>query len=138
MLLPGEAISKYRGITQSAPLVVEEPTHAADAEALQQTYEPAQALGESFPQDEPLFAEAIATISELPAADFHPQEVTETKTEIAQSEVEAASDRWDREQKRLHQMNEEATFGGSGAEEGTHEETETDADSRGEVRGKRI
>jgi ribonuclease G len=137
ILLPGESISKYRGITQSAPLVVEEPAHAAEAEAPQQTYEPAHARGESFPQDEPLFAEAGGII-EPPVAEFQPPEVTEI--EIAQSEVEASSDRWDREQKRLHQMNVEATFGGSVAEEVTQEETgtETKEDGREEVDGNRI
>jgi Rne/Rng family ribonuclease len=136
ILLPGESISKYRGITQSAPLVVEEPAHAA--EPPQQTYEPAQALGESFPQDEPLFAEAGGII-EPPVAEFQPPEVAETKTEVAQSEVEAVSDLWDREQKRLHQMNVEATFGGSVAEEVTEEETEDEApEAAGDVDGNRV
>jgi Rne/Rng family ribonuclease len=135
ILLPGESISKYRGLTSPAPVAVEEPTHAAEAEAPQQTYEPAQALGESFPQDEPLFAEG-GGITEPPVAEFQPQEVTETKTEVEQSEVAAASDRWDREQKRLHQMNVEATFGGAVAEQFTEEEMDDEtAEAEGDVDG---
>src|SRR5450631_2335034 len=132
ILLPGESISKYRGLSQPAPVVVEETSHVA--EEPQEAYEPHQAIGEGFLQDEPLFAEGNVISEPLAAAAFHPakpEEFTEIHTEAAQSESEAASsetatqeDAWDREQRRLHQMNVAATFGGEATVEPTVEKEE--------------
>jgi Rne/Rng family ribonuclease len=109
ILLPGESISKYRGLSQQVP-VVEKTTYAA--EEAEKSQQPIEAIAETFPQDEPLFAEAGITSEPTAVADFHPDEHEEsTHPEVSQSEPEATSDAWDREQGRLHQMNVAATFG---------------------------
>ncbi len=117
ILLPGESISKYRGLSQPVP-VIEKTTYGAEESP--ESHQPIEAIAESFPQDEPLFAEAAA-ISGPAVAGFHPVERQESaQPEIAQSKPESNSeeDAWDSEQKRLHQMNVAATFGG---EETEHE-----------------
>ena len=112
ILLPGESISKYRGLSQQVP-VFDKAAYAA--EEAQESHQPIEAIAETFPQDEPLFAEAGVTSEPAAVLDFHPAGHEEsTQPEVAQSESEAGSqeDAWDREQKRLHQMNVAATFGG--------------------------
>jgi ribonuclease G len=123
MVLPGESISKYRGLSPQMP-VVEKKTHTSEeAQEPQGSHKPGEAIAEAFPQDEPLFV-ATAT-SEPVEADFHPAKPEEfTQPVVAQSE--AASHAWDREQKRLHQMNVAATFGGE--ETGETEEEEEGED----------
>ena len=124
MVLPGESISKYRGLSQPVP-AVEKTAYAA--EEAEEPHEPSEAIAESFPQDEPLFAEAGVTSEPTAIADFHPAELEESiHPEGTQSEPEASSDAWDREQKRLHQMNVAATFGGEETVETEDEEEHQD------------
>jgi ribonuclease G len=122
ILLPGESISKYRGLRQPAP-VVEKATYIA--EETPESHEPVEAVAESFPQDEPLFAETTATTEPTAMADFHPvQPKGSTLPEVVHSEPEATTDAWDAEQKRLHQMNVAAIFGGDEAVETEEDEDE--------------
>ncbi len=120
IVLPGESISKYRGLSAQAP-VVERPVYSSD-EAQEETladHEPIEAVAETFPQDEPLFAEAAVTESAAVAAFRAPAPDKSVTPEIvpSASPSESEEDAWDREQKRLHQMNVAATFGGEEAVE---------------------
>src|SRR5258705_8555264 len=54
IVLPGESISKYRGLSPQPP-VVEKPAYA---EETHETDAPVEAVTAIFPQDEPLFATA--------------------------------------------------------------------------------
>jgi Rne/Rng family ribonuclease len=131
IILPGESISKYRGLSQS-PSRSEEPVLSVQ--------QPEEALVEAFPQDEPLFAvktelsaegaahtqaasEYSSRMWEQPpsavpvsAPISHQEEYTNNHAEIGDlaqiDEPAVASDEWDREQKRLHEMNVAAVFGG--------------------------
>ena len=119
IVLPGESISKYRGLSQQAP-VVEKPVYSDDSqEETPAAHEPIEAIAETFPQDEPLFAEAAVTEAPAVAAFRAPEREKSDAPEVMQSELatESEEDAWDREQKRLHQMNVAATFGGEQAVE---------------------
>ena len=119
IVLPGESISKYRGLSQQAP-VTEKMTYAV--EETRESEEPIAAIAESFPQDEPLFAEQRPS-SEPAAGDSYPVVTEESAaTEVAQSQPESGSDAWDREQKRLHQMNVAAVFGREETVQTEHED----------------
>jgi Rne/Rng family ribonuclease len=144
IILPGESISKYRGLAQS-PSRSEEPVHSVQ--------EPEEALIEAFPQDEPLFAvktelSAEGTAHTQAADDYtsrmweqppsavpapRPFSQEENTTDVGgtgvparsdanhgrgeSSETEVGSDDWDLQQKRLHEMNVAAVFGGEEAVE---------------------
>jgi Rne/Rng family ribonuclease len=126
IILPGESISKYRDRGQ-APSRAEQPVLPVQ--------ELEEALVEAFPQDEPLFATEItevapvepgSTIWEQPPSAVQLDEPAQiahvgaagVPARSAQA-IEAAvdSDEWDREQKRLHEMNVAAVFGGETVEE---------------------
>ena len=97
ILLPGESISKYQRMAQKATAPVRSEGQAA---AAQPAIEPRVAKG--FPDDEPLFAS--------PEAHAETEHEAEEVKAVAAHE-ESAGDAWDREQKRLHQMNVAAVFG---------------------------
>src|SRR5438128_8314226 len=150
IILPGESISKYRGLSQS-PSRSEEPVLSVQ--------QPEGALVEAFPQDEPLFATETAegaaaepgpTMWEQPPSavqlDEPPQVAHFGTNEPAlsdrpkrgsrmgvpvhsaqASEAAVDSDEWDRQQKRLHEMNVAAVFGGEEAVEDDRPSTETSA-----------
>ena len=104
IILPGESISKYQRLSQgqsaAAPRAPQPALH-------HQIEEPsAPALASTFPEDEPLFAEAATQPQHAPAQ--------HSSSPRVEQQPESA---WDREQKRLHQMNVAAVFGGSIAEE---------------------
>ncbi len=131
IILPGESISKYRGVTPAAP-VAEEPARTREeshefeeSHRFEETNESHDAIAETFPQDEPLFTEAAVTEAPAVAAFLAPEPEEAHEPEVAQNEVAAESeeDAWDREQKRRHQMNVAATFGEAAVET---EETEED------------
>ena len=113
IILPGESISKYRRVAEHAPApspIAEKATFSTD--------EGRSAIADTFPQDEPLFAEAVAT--SLSTAVEASQDVTHEQAgveepaapEVSRSESAVESPEWDREQKRLNQMNVAAVFGG--------------------------
>ena len=57
MLLPGESISKYRGLSPT-PIVEQHHQHAVSETTASATAEPAAPVASSFPDDEPMFAGA--------------------------------------------------------------------------------
>ena len=99
IVLPGESISKYSRMAPARP--------AAETRTRNELHHPlaeppAPSLAATFPDDEPLFAEAH-----------------EAHDRFAESARPAPADAspWDREQQRLHQMNVAAVFGGGIVEE---------------------
>jgi Rne/Rng family ribonuclease len=102
IILPGESISKYQRLAQSRPA----PTSATPTvPAPEQTAPP---ISEIFGGDEPLFAESTQS---------QPKSYEEPSAQPREQAVEAASSEWDRQQKRLHQMNVAAVFGGEAIRE---------------------
>jgi len=87
ILLPGESISKYRGLAQ--PAVVQEgrltPTPAPGSAPVS---EPAEPLAATFPDDEPIFADASAGVSPVSEA-LHRH--SEDSRHAQQENAEAAS-----------------------------------------------
>ncbi len=121
ILLPGESISKYKGLTQRQP-----PQRREEPAASYQSREALAApVAGRFPDDEPLFAESGEPKKE-PKKKYEqpPSELTEPRAETGSSE-------WNRERQRLEQMNVAAAFGGpvteSAEEEITKEEESTPA-----------
>jgi ribonuclease G len=117
IILPGESISKYRSAAQPAPrqsvavgTAAEEAGRAAGARL---------PISETFPQDEPLFAEPGHESED--AANYPPvAEQSEFTSAVAPSEPSrpaVGSKEWEGEQKRLHQTNVAAVFGGGEVEE---------------------
>ena len=111
IILPGESISKYQRLAQaqaSQPRSSRKSTPGADT--------PAPVAG-AFPEDEPLFAS--------PQSHHQPESQIEIndRAKSAAANTQVGSFDWDREQKRLHEMNVAAVFGGGAVE---HEEVEED------------
>ena len=101
ILLPGESISKYQRLAQAQPRAESRPASPTPGA-------PAP-ITSAFPEDEPLFAkpevEQQASIPE-----------PEDRARGAAATAQIGSSEWDREQKRLHEMNVAAVFGGATAE----------------------
>ncbi len=134
ILLPGESISKYRGLAPSPPTT--QPL-------ISPSESPKGALSETFPADEPLFAEATLsggyaesdhsreidshTFSTSEVAPEHPSagqerrpstvQFAEAEQDTRTSETAVGSFEWDREQKRRHELNVATVFGGGQTEE---------------------
>jgi ribonuclease G len=134
ILLPGESISKYRGLAPS-PSATQAPTPPSES--------PKGALSETFPADEPLFAEAALSAGyaesdqprEIDSHTFSTSEVDpehpsagqergsstfrfgEAEQDTRASETAVGSFEWDREQRRRHELNVAAVFGGGQTEE---------------------
>jgi ribonuclease G len=109
IVLPGESISKYSRMAPArpaAPVRSHSDLHSAVADV------PAPPLAATFPDDEPLFADGDEPSDGQEAFGL----VEKPAAEDANNSV------WDREQKRLHEMNVAAVFGGEIAEEEPAEE----------------
>ncbi len=111
ILLPGESISKYRQTT-AAP--VEKAAGSPEAQSM--------AIAETFPQDEPLFADSAAS-REQPVGNESVRDGQFVETEASAYQAEVGSAEWDREQKRRHEMNVAAAFGAGEIISETEEET---------------
>jgi len=112
ILLPGESISKYQRLAQTQSRAESKPANQnPDAPA---------PITAAFPEDEPLFAK--------PEADPQPAlRQPGDKAIAAAANAQVGSSEWDREQKRLHEMNVAAVFGGSAAEPAdVHEDSDLD------------
>jgi len=108
IMLPGESISKYRRMAQAEASGPAEPAPTAGA----------------FPEDEPLFAKAENRMEgqgQEPAEDA--REPRRAKGAAAFAQVGSAE--WDREQKRLHELNVATMFGGAAE---TRDQAENDAE----------
>ena len=126
ILLPGESISKYKGLGQAQGSRQQSSRQYSSHPTREEAVLP---IARTFPEDEPLFSEA--TLSETKIAETNLAEtkladaessrdigtsVQEIPIEPTSSPFEAAtldiaSSEWDREQKRLHEMNVAAVFG---------------------------
>lgn len=89
IILPGESISKYSRMTGAASA----PAQSRYPESVAAQVEKDIQLAEKFPDDEPLFAQAMSRVAEETGA---------PKTE---------AEEWDREMKRQHERNVAAVFG---------------------------
>jgi Rne/Rng family ribonuclease len=105
MLLPGESISKYRGLGQAQP-----PSRHSIAQypAPSQSEQAVPAVAKNVQEDEPLFSETkagpgSAFVAEIP--------IESPSTQPAEATLDIASSEWDQEQKRLHELNVAAVFG---------------------------
>jgi Rne/Rng family ribonuclease len=117
IILPGESISKYQRLAQNQPA----QQRSGSRPATQNPDAPAP-LTAAFPEDEPLFAKTEADQS--PATSESHDETTRDKAIGAAANAQVGSSEWDREQKRLHEVNVAAVFGGTVAEPAqvSHEE----------------
>src|SRR5579872_56588 len=104
IILPGESISKYQRLAQAQPSQRRNASRPADPSS--DTPTPLAAV---FPEDEPLFASPQT--DQQPAAE--PQSQTNDRAKSAAANAQVGSSDWDREQKRLHEMNVAAVFGGA-------------------------
>ena len=126
IVLPGESISKYKGLGQvqssRQQLSRQYPSNPMREEAV-------LPIAKTFPDDEPLFSEttlaekkiAETNVSETKLADvesspnisaaFQEIPIEPTSSQFAAATLDIASSEWDREQKRLHEMNVAAVFG---------------------------
>jgi Ribonuclease G/E len=135
IILPGESISKYQRMAQSRPPVREARPVVPVAE------QPAPAISQIFAGDEPLFADSAqpqSRVYEQPGIPVREAAVREAAVReaavrqniVGESVANPASPDWDREQKRLHEMNVAAVFGGESSEE-----EESDEDGHHDVDG---
>ncbi|HEV8048445.1 MAG TPA: Rne/Rng family ribonuclease [Terriglobales bacterium] len=104
IILPGESISKYQRLAQAQPSQRRAGSRPADPSS--DAPAPIAAL---FPEDEPLFASPQT--DQQSAAEPQPQ--TNDRAKSAAANAQVGSSDWDREQKRLHEMNVAAVFGGA-------------------------
>jgi ribonuclease G len=107
ILLPGESISKYQRLAQNQARPGSRP-------AAPNPGGPAP-ITSVFPEDEPLFA---APEADQQTSIAEPQ----GRARGAAANAQVGSSEWDREQKRLHEMNVAAVFGGAAEPAAVHEE----------------
>src|SRR5580704_4647986 len=107
ILLPGESISKYQRLAQNQARPGSRPAAPNPAG-------PAP-ITSVFPEDEPLFA---APEADQQTSIAEPQ----GRARGAAANAQVGSSEWDREQKRLHEMNVAAVFGGAAEPAAVHEE----------------
>jgi ribonuclease G len=115
IILPGESISKYQRLaqTRSAAPIANANAQSNERPVVSIPEQPGLPISEIFAGDEPLFAEAVQS----------PPKAYEERAETDHEPVvDTASSNWDREQKRLHEMNVAAVFGGEATEEEEKEE----------------
>ncbi len=106
ILLPGESISKYQRLAQTQ----QAQSRPASRPAPQNPDAPS-AVTAAFPADEPLFAEPET--SQIPAPREPQDQTSHDRAKGAAANGRVGSSEWDREQKRLHEMNVAAVFGGA-------------------------
>jgi Rne/Rng family ribonuclease len=127
IILPGESISKYRvrGPVRPTAVAAENSESSAKTEV---------AVSETFPQDEPLFAEKhgegfapdqARTAPDTVGEDDRPRnQEREEYPQAPHSSAEVGSEDWQRDQKRQHEMNVAAVFGSDTEDERTGEAAE--------------
>jgi Rne/Rng family ribonuclease len=131
IILPGESISKYQRLAQArpAPPVASRSASAGASErpAVSASEQPVPPLSQIFASDEPLFAESVQA---------PPKAYEEPSAATRDSVADTESSDWDRQQKRLHEMNVAAVFGHEDAEESQSAEEQDEVDDH-EVDGNR-
>jgi len=103
IILPGESISKYQRYAQATTPAQQNVTPSGAPED--------SAIAHSFPTDEPLFstsptAGSLASPTRAAEQQNEPRELDEESAGL-----DVGSAEWDREQKRLHEMNVASVFG---------------------------
>jgi len=104
ILLPGESISKYRGLAPTPVVPERTPQETpvtrnfAPSTAPANFAEPVAPLAAAFPEDEPVFASAAAGVVEAPRA-YAPPAVENRSTPVPVSETSNTVD-WNREFRR--------------------------------------
>ncbi len=128
ILLPGESISKYRGLAQP-PMVHEHRSPGALTEMSSSVTSasvsaPAAPVAATFPDDEPIFASASASASAAPVTEAV-QEHDDSR-HAQEDHVQAASTSvdWNREFRRQELADQAASSGASDAREITEEVVE--------------
>jgi Rne/Rng family ribonuclease len=120
ILLPGESISKYQRLAQTRP-----PQPRAGSRPAPQNPDAPAPIAAAFPEDEPLFAK--------PGTEQQPAEQQAAMTELqdkakgAAANAQVGTSEWDREQKRLHEMNVAAVFGRAAERGEIHDNHDRDA-----------
>jgi len=103
ILLPGESISKYRGLS-NAPVMQERRVEGSVETTSGPASEPAAPLAARFPDDEPIFA-TPAPVAEVPAAKNEEARSREDSSLTASTSVD-----WNREFRRQEAISEPASF----------------------------
>src|SRR5579863_1825338 len=109
ILLPGESISKYQRLAQAQSAQPRTGSRPAG-----QNPDLPVPIAAAFPEDEPLFAKPES--EQQPATLELQESTTRDRAKGAAANAQVGSSEWDREQKRLHEMNVAAVFGGTAAE----------------------
>ena len=132
ILLPGESISKYRGLTQT-PVVQERQWKDAGTEssfAAASVSPPAAPLAATFPDDEPIFASASASaapVAERPLEQHDDSRYgQEDHAQAPSSSAASMSVDWNREFRRQDSARAGAATGTSAAAEASEEFVEED------------
>jgi len=127
IILPGESISKYRNVAPAAPAA-----EAFDSRSHGEEMETPAMVAATFPDDEPVFAQPGHENEEAEGLPFPSEQLDYEKNAAPLPPLAAESDEWDRQQKRLHDMNVAAVFGGSDVVEqpGARDSEEADVDGR--------
>jgi Rne/Rng family ribonuclease len=141
ILLPGESISKYRGLTQ-APAAQERHSARIETEtsftSATSVTMPAAPVAATFPDDEPIFASASASASassspasETPIAEKADKRLDDSRhlqehTEAAASSAASTSVDWNREFRRQELASAAASTGASDARQIDEEFVEED------------
>jgi Rne/Rng family ribonuclease len=138
ILLPGESISKYRGLAQPpiaqgrrSPDTMAETSSAATSPSVSTPVAPVAA---TFPDDEPIFANASASASAAPVAEavqerHDSRHVQEDHVEAASSSAASTSVDWNREFRRQELADQAASSGASDAREITEEVVEEEREA---------
>ena len=116
ILLPGESISKYQRLAaQTQARAESRPTSPNPAVPTPVTA--------AFPDDEPLFAKPAKPETGQQPAISEPRDKPYDRARGAAANAQVGSSEWDREQKRLHEMNVAAVFGGTAEPTQVHDES---------------
>ncbi len=114
IILPGESISKYRGLAHSQP-PARQQTSVQNSTRSQSEELPE--IAKTFPEDEPLFVESASildsneTQTSSPSASVAEIPIEPASTDSTETTLDIASSEWDREQKRRHELNVASVFG---------------------------
>jgi ribonuclease G len=121
IVLPGESISKYKGLGQAQSSRQQSSPRYSSSQRHEEAVLP---IAKTFPEDEPLFSEtkiaesnlaetklADAESSRNTSASFQEIPIGPPSSQFDAATLDIASSEWDREQKRLHEMNVAAVFG---------------------------
>jgi len=112
IVLPGESISKYQRLAQNPPASRRSPAPFASPSSAS-AY---PAVAGTVADDEPLFADSAEALAE--AADTLEQARVEAPESVPYPvRVDSPESDWEREQKRLHELNVAAVFGRAASEE---------------------